>query len=117
VKLKKIVADEQINLRLKGGGLKYIIEILDSMVALINYNRRDGENEGIHTSESPCLSCKMLEIILRRAEFGENPSHGGTYISFVHWIGVRLLLSLSHQAVPNDHHLIINPFSENATRP
>jgi hypothetical protein len=32
-----------------------------------------------YTSGFTCLSCpKMLEIILRRAELGENPSHGGT---------------------------------------
>jgi hypothetical protein len=37
------------------------------------------ETIGKYTSGFTCLSCpKILEIILRRAELGENPSQGGT---------------------------------------
>jgi hypothetical protein len=44
----------------------------------MQYNIREGNNNK-YTSDIPCLSCpKMLEIILKRAELGENPSHGGT---------------------------------------
>lgn len=74
---------------------------------LISYN----------TGELPRLSFPiMVAIMLEREELGENPS-GGTKMSLVHWTGTRLLLSFSHQAVPRDHHLIINPFSEKATSP
>lgn len=59
----------------------------------------------------------ILEITLVREELEENPSHGCMNISFVHWTGVRLRLSFSHQTDPSDHHLIIKPFSENATNP
>lgn len=59
----------------------------------------------------------MFAIMLALEELGEKPSHGGTNISFVHWRGIKLRLSLSHQPVPSDHHLIIKPCSEKATSP
>jgi hypothetical protein len=43
----------------------------------IQYNTTEG-NKNKYTSDLPGLSSKMLEIILKRAELGENPSHGGT---------------------------------------
>lgn len=59
----------------------------------------------------------MFAIILALEELGEKPSHGGTNISLVHWMGIKLRLNFSHHADPNDHHLIIKPCSEKATSP
>ena len=55
--------------------------------------------------------------MLERVELGEKPSQGGTKMSFAHCTGTELLFNFSHQAVPIDHHLMVNPCSENATKP
>lgn len=71
-----------------------------------------------NTCDFDCLPCPaMFAIMLALEELGEKPSHGGANMSLVHWMGIKLRLSFSHHAVPNDHHLIIKPFSEKATRP
>jgi hypothetical protein len=76
------------------------------------------EQRGKITCKFSCFSVsKILAIMLERDELGENPSQGGTNISFVHWTGTKFRLSFSHQTDPSDHHLIMSPCSEKATSP
>jgi hypothetical protein len=60
----------------------------------------------------------MLFMIFRWEELGEKRSQGGTKITLAHWTGRRLF---GAEPLPPsrsmDHHLIIKPFSEKATKP
>lgn len=87
-------------------------------VTVNGYPRRNSKTKRKLTFALACLSSPiMVAIMLDLVELGENPSQGGTKISLVHWTGTRFRLSFSHHPDPSDHHLIINPCSEKASKP